>query len=177
MDKSKAVRGAVGSGAVAALIAAIAQFNSFESFLIWALTAAGGGVIVWGLIELWDAASKQAGRPLNPDLKMYVAQALAIGIPVAGTYVAYRLKLIELDYAHVVGMIAVVYQISQTIHWEASSEPHVEAHPPEGDSGGGFVQGDTSPTHTAKGAHKPHVVKSVYIIGTAPTMPVRVRTD
>lgn len=130
---SNKVRGVTLSGAFAALLASIANFKTWEEFIVWAATSAGAGVLLWGIVELVKAAVKNASngkKELNSDVSFYLAQALALAIPIG----AYSLELwfgwATWGIAGLVASITVAYQLSQTIHWEKAD---TEAPPIEGE--------------------------------------------
>lgn len=142
MNTSKnTVRGGVVGGAFALLLASIANFTTWEQFALWAGTSVGAGIVLWGVVEAIDAAVKQAtqGRTeLSSNVKFYLAQGLAIAIPVG----AYSLELwfhwATWGIAGLIASITTAYQLSQTIHWEkAEADPTSPDH--KGTAAGGPI--------------------------------------
>lgn len=135
MDTSKAIRGVVGSGAIAALLSQLAQLHTWGEVLAFIAGGGGGGVLTFAIVEGADAIKKGRdgqGQGLNPDLKFWGAVVIAMASTIIAVGVEVYLKLLPLTPETVAATAATVYTLSQAIHWEFGSQAHDAVHPPSG---------------------------------------------
>lgn len=86
---------------------------TLAQFLTFALNAAGGGAIVWGLIAFAD---KVAPSPIPPSLKFYGAMVLAFVVPLLAYLAEVGLGLADIGWDGAFAAVAAGYFISQGIH-------------------------------------------------------------
>jgi hypothetical protein len=119
--KGNKVRGTLAGSAVVALLAAISDFKTWQDFLLYIASTAGGAVVLWAVIEVADnlyhkATKEQQWLPYN--LKYYGALVLAFVIPLGSNAILLYTGAVHWSYLTVAAIIAGVYQLAQTIHWE-----------------------------------------------------------
>jgi hypothetical protein len=124
------LRGGVAGSAIVALLAAVANFKTWEEFIVWAASTTGGAILLWGIIEGVDAAwhrldPKHGWAPYN--LKFYGAHALAFAIPLGSYPIMVYFGWATWGVAGLVAAITGVYQLSQTIHWEQDETQETKA--------------------------------------------------
>lgn len=134
------VRTIVATAGVSAATAALSGFHDWVSFLAWAASAGGAGVVVFWLIQGLDKyvlPPQAAGWKWRAAVKYYSSMALALLVPPAA-YVALASSTGEpWDQAKLVGAAFVGFQVARTIHWE-------------GDEAGGTPPAATSVLSTGK---------------------------
>lgn len=123
MDVSKTVRGVVGGGALVALLAALAQFKTWEEAVVWAGTSVGGGLLLWGIVEGLHGPLKHIFPKVYRTIKFYLAQLLAFAIPVGSYFIMLHYGWATWGFAGLVASVTAAYNLSQTIHWEEGDNP------------------------------------------------------
>jgi uncharacterized membrane protein HdeD (DUF308 family) len=119
--KSNNIRGVVSSGAVLAVLAAIADFKTWQDFVVWAASAAGAALLLWGILEIVSTAVERASngtKTLKGDVKFYLAQFLAFAIPLGFWGLMLAFHWAPWGIAGLIAQITAAYKLSQTIHWE-----------------------------------------------------------
>jgi hypothetical protein len=87
---------------------------TLAEFLTWAATTAGGGVVVFGLIEFVNKLIEP--RQLPPDVKFYGAMLLAFLVPLAAYIAEIALGIATWGLDGLFLSIATGYMISQAVH-------------------------------------------------------------
>lgn len=123
MNVSKTVRGVAGGGALVALLAALAQFKSWEEAAIWASSSVGGGLLLWGIVEASHKPLQHVFPKSYRTIKFYLAQVLAFAIPIGSYTAMVWLGWATWGFAGLIASVAAAYNLSQTIHWEEGDNP------------------------------------------------------
>lgn len=123
MDASKTVRGAAGTAAIMAMLAALSQFKTVQEAVVWVGTSAGGGIALWGIVALASGPLKRIFPTTYRTIKFYLAQGLAFAIPIGAYTVMVNYGWATWGYAGLVASVAAAYNLSQLIHWEEADPP------------------------------------------------------